>query len=104
MELNNETTSIQLRCMANETIFYTWERRNGIIPNDAEGINTNMLTLIDITPSDSGQYRCIASNEHGKDYSEYATVIITGKIYMCKYTQVQSYFPVSILTCLPCLF
>lgn len=79
MEVNNDTTSIQLHCMANETTSYTWEKQNSVIPTNAEGVNSSTLTLIGITPSDSGQYQCIAINTHGRSYSDYATVIVTGK-------------------------
>lgn len=78
MEVNNDTTNIELQCMANGTISYTWEKQNGVIPPDAEGISNNTLTLISITPNDSGKYRCVANNEHGNTYSDYAIVIVSG--------------------------
>ena len=77
--VNNDTTNIQLHCMANETVSYEWEKQSGSIPSDAEGIKTNTLILISITPNDSGNYRCIAINKHGRNYSNYATINITGK-------------------------
>ena len=81
VEVNNDTANIQLHCMANGAVSYQWEKQNGVIPTDAKGVNNRTLTLIGITPKDGGQYRCVAINEHGRNYSNYATVIITGKMH-----------------------
>lgn len=86
--------------MANETVSYTWEKQNDDIPPNAEGVNSNTLTLIGITPTDSGHYRCIAINEHGRNYSDYATIIITGKMQSyiaCKYVHIISACSISFL-------
>ena len=87
VEVNNDTTNTQLRCMASEAVSYEWEKQNGVIPADAEGVNSSTLTLIGITPTDGGRYRCIAINEHGRNYSDYATVIVTSEyeIFICIY-------------------
>ena len=77
VEVNNDTTNIQLQCVANGAVSYEWEKQNDVIPSDTEGVGT--LTLIGITPRDSGQYRCVAINEHGRNYSNNATVNVTGK-------------------------
>ena len=79
VEVNNDTTNVQLHCMANGAVSYQWEKQNDVIPTDVEGVNNRTLTLIGITPRDGGQYRCVAINEHGRNYSNYGTVIITGK-------------------------
>ena len=81
MKVNNDTTNIQLHCMANGAVSYEWENQNGVIPTDAEGVNSATLTLIGITPKIGGQYRCVAINEHGRNYSDYATIIVTGKMH-----------------------
>ena len=78
VEVNNVTTNIQLHCMANGAVSYRWEKQNDVIPADAEGVNNGTLTLIGVTPRNGGQYRCVAINEHGRNYSNYATVIVTG--------------------------
>ena len=32
------------------------------------GTQTNPLTLVNIKPSDAGEYRCVAVNKHGENY------------------------------------
>lgn len=82
MDVTVKTNSgTQLHCMSNGAVSYTWEKQNGVIPSDAEGVNSNTLTLFGITLSDGGQYRCVAINEHGRSYSDYATVTVTGKMF-----------------------
>ena len=81
MEVNNDTTTIHLQCTTNETTSYVWEKQNGAIPANAEGANSNKLTLNGVTPDDSGQYRCVANNEYGRSFSNYATVTVTGTMH-----------------------
>ena len=80
VKVDNDSTSVTFTCMAYEASSYYWERETGAIPSNAVGINTNTLTLHDIRPPDSGRYRCVAENEHGPTYSNYAMLIVEGKI------------------------
>ena len=64
--------------MANEACSYYWQRQTIDIPSDATEIN-NTLTLHNILPPDSGHYRCVAVNEHGMSYSNYAMLTVKGK-------------------------
>ena len=82
IKVDNDSTSVTFTCMAYEALSYYWERETGDIPLDAVGINTNTLTLHNILPPDSGRYRCVADNEHGITYSNYAVLTVGGKIYM----------------------
>ena len=81
MEVNNDTTTIQLQCATNEATSYTWEKQDGAVPANAEGVDSNTLTLIGVTPDDNGQYRCVAINDNGRSYSNYATVTVEGNIH-----------------------
>ena len=65
-------------CMANETSSYFWRKENGNISSTAEGINTNNLVLQNVLPSDSGRYQCVAVNENGRSYSDYAMLTVEG--------------------------
>ena len=66
-------------CMAEGALFYYWERSGHIdIPSNATGIQTNTLTLVSVLPPDAGQYRCVAVNQHGRNFSDYAILIIEG--------------------------
>ena len=66
-------------CMAYEASFYYWWRDTTDIPSDATGVKTNKLTLHSISPLDSGHYQCVAENEHGETYSNYAMLTVIGK-------------------------
>ena len=57
---------------------YSWQRENGTISSDAEGINNSTLLLHNVTPSDSGRYQCMASNSNGNVYSGYFIIDVKG--------------------------
>ncbi|XP_065905004.1 uncharacterized protein [Dysidea avara] len=77
IEINNDSTNVQFMCMAEGALFYYWERSGHIdIPSNATGIQTNTLTLVSVLPPDAGQYRCVAVNQHGRNFSDYAILII----------------------------
>ena len=78
IEIDNSSTSVTLVCMANNSFSYYWQKENGDIQENAVGNLTNALLLVNITPSDSGHYRCVAQNNNGKTYSDYGELIIRG--------------------------
>ena len=78
IRINNDSTSTALICIANGSSSYYWQRKDGSIQLNAEGITSNNLILRNILPSDSGQYRCVAINDHGRNYSDYATLTVEG--------------------------
>ena len=79
VKVDNDSTSVTFTCMAYEASYYYWLRETGNIPSNAVGINGNSLTLHNILPPDSGHYQCVAANEHGKAYSNYAILTVEGK-------------------------
>ena len=64
--------------MANGTFSYFWLKENDNFSSTAEGINTNNLLLPNVLPSDSGRYQCVAVNENGRSYSDYAMLTVEG--------------------------
>ena len=79
VEVNNDSTNVQFTCMAEGAISYYWERRgDNSIPSGASRIKANTLTLVSLTPLDEGQYRCVAKNKHGTNFSNYANLTING--------------------------
>ena len=81
VKVDNDSTSVTFTCMAYDVSSYFWLRENGGIPSNAVGINSNSLTLHNILPPDSGRYQCMAKNEHGSTYSNYANFTVEGKHY-----------------------
>ena len=79
VEVNNDFTSVTFICMAYGASSYFWLRKTGDIPSDAIGIKSNTLTLQNIVPPDSDHYQCVAVNELGNTYSNYAMHIVEGK-------------------------
>jgi len=65
-------------CVANRASSYLWQRKNRIPPSNATATknNTGILTLYNILPHHSGHYQCVAENEHGRTYSNYAMLTI----------------------------
>ena len=72
------TTSVSLNCEADGAISHYWERQSGSIPSGAIGVNTSTLTIIDLFPGDSDNYRCVATNASGSSKSNYATLRVNG--------------------------
>ena len=68
-----------LTCEADGATSYNWERQSGSIPSGATGVNTNTLTIINLTPEDAGNYRCVATNASGSSQSNYATLTVNGE-------------------------
>ena len=76
--LVNDTTSVSLTCEAVGATSYNWERQIGGISPGATGVNTNTLTIINLTPEDAGNYRCVATNASGSSESNYAILTVVG--------------------------
>ena len=67
---------VHLTCSAVGTdIVYQW-MKDGVNMSDA---NSNMLVITNITESDEGKYKCVASNKGGVAMSKLATVTIYGE-------------------------
>ena len=59
---------------------YIWEKKDGEIAVQAIGADASRLVIPNIAPSDSGDYRCIATSLLGENAtSVYATLEINGK-------------------------
>ena len=83
IEINNDSTSIVLTCMAYGAFSYYWLKENHTIqPSSMENTTTSSLILINIMPSDSGHYQCVAENNHGRVSSDYAKLTVKGMTYI----------------------
>ena len=80
---SDESVNLTLTCVANEASSYYWEKENGNIPLDTIGVNTSSVVFNDVQPEDSGNYRCVITNNcKVRSYSEYVTINITeGNIF-----------------------
>ena len=68
--------SFQLSCKALGTdIVYQWIKDNISIPD----ANSRILRITNVTESDEGVYKCVASNKGGMVESNPATVTVYGK-------------------------
>ena len=84
VEINNESTTVVLTCMADKALSYYWERyNNNDDPSNTKlvGNSSERLVLPNVLPSNSGHYRCVADNMYGKSYSNNATLFIKGKTH-----------------------
>ena len=80
IQLYSNFTNHTLTCEAYGASSYNWERQNDDIPSDSTGVNTNTLTLINLQPEDTGNYRCVATNASGSSFSNYANLTINGTV------------------------
>ena len=78
--LQNGDASRTLTCEAERADSYSWERQGGgNIPSGATGVNTSMLSFNNLQLEDTGNYRCVATNDGGNVSSNYATLTLTGE-------------------------
>ena len=75
---------MSMRCTPHQhDLHYEWEKRNDNLPSRAQGVHSSTLTIINLKPKDSGEYRCVVSNSTGRIASEYLPVNIKG-MYICQ--------------------
>ena len=77
LRVNNFNTSLKCGAEGNN-LQYVWERLNSTIPSNTNGSNTTTIHFFNISPENSGHYRCKASNNTGFGYSDYAVLQING--------------------------
>ena len=69
-----------MKCLPNKNNFnYKWIKKNDVLPLRAQGVNTSQLTIVNLTPEDSGDYQCVMTNSTGTISSNFSTVKVTGK-------------------------
>lgn len=72
---------VTLNCSASvDDVTYSWHRVNGDVPPRSLGQNSNTLTIPKVTPSDFGEYYCIAKKEDITSKSNKAVVSVDGKV------------------------
>jgi len=76
--ISSDTDHLLLTCEAIGATSYYWERQDGSIPSGATGVNTDTLTIFNLTPEDAGNYRCVVNNDSEVDYSNNAEITIFG--------------------------
>ena len=76
--ISNENESLSLTCEAERAVLYFWEKEDDSIPYGAVGVDSNTLTLVNLTPAHAGNYRCVVSSKSDSNFTNYATVTING--------------------------
>ena len=69
-------SDVQLTCGANVKSSYYWKKESDSIQSEAKGLKSKVLTLVNVSPSDSGRYQCVAINKHGTFSSDFAMLIV----------------------------
>ena len=91
VRINNDSVRADFMCLADGASSYFWLKESDDISSTAEGINTNNLLLLNILPSDGGRYQCVAVNENGRSYSNYATLSVEGNNYSYYFMEIYVY-------------
>ena len=82
LTVNNFVLSMKCTFYAND-FEYRWEKKNERNISRAQGRNSRQLTITNLMPDDSGEYRCILSNSTGVIMSDY--FLLTVKGLFCSY-------------------
>ena len=78
LTINND--NLTMKCLSSMSNFnYKWIKKNNVLPSRAQGVNTQQLTIVNLKPEDSGDYRCVMSNSTGTISSDFLTINIGGK-------------------------
>jgi len=78
--LTGISINISLTCEASENITsYSWKKQRSTLPMNTAGMNTSVLSLINVTIENSGYYRCVATNGSGNSYSNFAHLYVYGE-------------------------
>ena len=80
-----------MSCETDSRFVVTWEKESGNITHDrANGINSSILTLINLHPEDAGNYRCVVEDSFYENcISDYATITINGN-YIIPYMTIHA--------------
>jgi len=78
LTINNYNYSMKCMPLSNH-LDYFWEKRKDIFSLRTGGINSQTLTITNLRPEDSGEYRCTVSNSTGSITSNYIKITIEGK-------------------------
>ena len=79
VELVQNNFHISMLCRSNVlNAQFQWEKRNDVLSPNAHGVNSSNLTIFNLIPNDSGEYRCVVSNSTGVIESEYSTLTVRG--------------------------
>ena len=72
--------NLTLKCLPNQKNYnYNWMRKNDVLPLRAKGTNTSELTIVNLRPEDSGDYRCTISNGIVTISSNFSAIKIKSK-------------------------
>ena len=70
---------LSMKCTSyGEEFDYKWEKKSEKTILRAKDINARELTIANLKPEDSGEYRCIISNSTGVIISDYSLLTVEG--------------------------
>ena len=70
---------LTMKCLPYQSNFhYMWIKGNDIISLRAQGMNSSQLSIVNLKPEDSGNYRCVMSNSTGTISSSFVMIDIKG--------------------------
>lgn len=89
--LKVNTYNLSMKCIPHKNSFhYVWEKKANNFPLRVQGVYSSELTIVNLQPEDSGEYRCIMSNATGRIASSYSKLIVISMYnyinYMYVYT------------------
>ena len=80
IELTVNNFTLLMKCLSYDmtNLTFKWEKKNSKLSPTAQGMHSDQLIITQLSPTDSGEYRCMVSNSTGMIASDYSLVTIKG--------------------------
>ena len=80
IELTVNNLTLLMKCLSHNivNVNFKWEKKDSRLPLKAEGVYSERLIITELSPEDSGEYRCVVINSTGMMTSDYLLVTIKG--------------------------
>ena len=76
--ISSDTVCLSLTCEVMGATSCCWEKKDGKIPSGATGVNSETLTIVNLTPEDAGNYQCVVSDDSDMYFSNPAEISVIG--------------------------
>jgi len=79
ISLTTNNYNLTISCLPKKNnLQYSWEKQNSILSSRVHDVHSSDLTIANLKPKDSGEYRCTVSNFTGRITSDHVKLVVEG--------------------------